>query len=194
MADIVTMKDDGTVVLNLTTGRVTLRRPTVGQVRAVQDATIDAGDAGVDLAETSKERMEEAAETLGIDISDPLSEAAAKVLTGWSQLAGAVEDGATRTETLAGWVAEAVETVPDAAADLSAAEARQWRRTQRDENKRVNREMQAVWFEVGRLIVKALAGGSKGDLPDDDDDLDPALGQPSLYTRLLRHWTTVPLS
>lgn len=196
MAEIIQLKDDGTAVLNLATGRVVLRRPRVGEVRAVQDATIEAGDAGVDAAEEVRERLAEKAAEMGIDTTDPTSEAAGKVLAGWVVLAqGMGDDAEARTASISEWVQEALNGAEAGdGEDVDASVARDWRRAQRDENRRINRETQAAWFDVGRLVVKTLATKGGDALPDDDDDLDPMLGQSALYVDLLKHWTTRPLS
>lgn len=193
MAELVQFKDDGSVVLALSSGRLVLRRPTVGQVRKVQDATIAASDAAADAIDDHEQRVAEAADEAGVEVTDPNAVAAGHVLAGWAVLSTLLPADVVqgRTEELSGWVAEATDAAPADEDQIEAAESREWRRTVRDLNRRFNRDQQTAWFDVGRLVVSEL--GKSGGLPDDDDDLDPLFGSAGFYTSLIKHWTTRPL-
>lgn len=68
--------------------------------------------------------------------------------------------------------------------------SREFKRALRDANRKHARKVMGLWFGLGRDVFKTL---SKDALPDADEDLDPALGNQSLYVALLRHWQEVPL-
>lgn len=193
MAELLDLKPDGTARLTLNGKTVTLRRPTVGQVRAVHDAAIDAADRAADIAEDHAERVRDAAAEHGVDLdADPVADAAGRVLGYWRTVAAQMDDKTAdeRTVLLRGWVDEVVaDAEPDTGDDP--ASDRAWRRALRDLNRQQQREQQAGYFDIGRLVVKELAAGSFT-LPDDDDDLDPMLGQSWAYTDLIRHWTSRP--
>lgn len=70
MPDLIQTRSDGSAVLNLATGKVTLRRPTVGLVRAVQDATIVAADEAADRADDLREQVEQIAAEHGVSLED----------------------------------------------------------------------------------------------------------------------------
>ncbi len=68
MADLVQIRDDGQVWLTLSGKKVTLRRPTIGEVRLVQDAAVNAGDLHYDLSVTLQEKARGIAEEHGVDL------------------------------------------------------------------------------------------------------------------------------
>lgn len=74
--------------------------------------------------------------------------------------------------------------------DLDGEISKAFKRTERDLTRDLNRQFEAMWFAIGRDLVKDLGGTAT--LPDDDMELDPAFGSVSLYAGLVRHWQSVP--
>lgn len=162
-----------------------LKRPTVGELRAVREGMVAASDEMTDMAEEHQEMLAMIAEEHDVDIdTDPKVEAAGVLLGAWATLAADMPEAEERTRTLAGWL-DGVGEAHEPAVQPTA-----YKRAVRDANRDLNRKIEAIWFALGRETFAALA--PRDALPEDDDDLDPALGSQTLYVGLVRHWQTTP--
>ena len=163
---LIQYKDDGTVRLAL--DKVyRLRRPTVGDLRAIREGMVAAADETADMVEDHQDALADLAAEHGVDIeTDPKVEAAGVLLGAWSTLVADMPDAEARTKTLAGWLdgqGEAHDPAP---------QPKEYKRAVRDANRDLNRQIEALWYALGRETVSRLGG--KQTLPEDDGDLDPA--------------------
>lgn len=188
-SSLIDYRPDGRVRLSLLDKTTTLRRPTMGEVHRFQDALADGIDEWLILERKHGENLSEAAAELGVDLdADPLAEAAGKLLGYWQTVSADMADADTRTETLAGWVGEVVDAQPKD----DEPPPPEWATMQRKMRREHQRTVAGLWIALGRDVVSTLAKPTE-QLPDSDDELDPAIASQSLYVALLRHWTHVPL-
>jgi len=188
-SSIVDYRPDGTVRVMLSGKAAKLRRPTVGDVWRFQEGLTDTFDEWQDLQDCHRDTVREAAAAVGVDMDpDPLVDAVGKVLGGWAVLVAEMgdEQADERSALLGGWVAEIADSDPQEGDPPP----KEWRKTLRELNRANNRQAMGLWFALNRQVFAAL---STTTLPDDDEELDPALGSQSLVVALLRHWQTVPL-